>query len=566
MRSARIDAREVGDVRVLDRLQETFYRTTGRTELAEELRQERHTREFLQESIAELENRMLEPGWTRLTALADREFTREGLRQITAVVRVVALKNPLVKRGLALRNSYVWGQGIQITGRDENVNQVIQAFLDDPMNRRNFSGAQARQDLGQALGTDGNVFIACFTKPTTGQVQVRTLPWDDITDVVTNPDDKSEPWFYVRDWWSERVDPASGGIITERQVAAYPALGYKPAKKLNAIRTRSGETATVRWDAPVLHVKVGGLLHWKWGLGDAYAAVDWAQAYKDFLTDWATLVKSLSRFAWRLTSKGSRQAAARARLSAAPTRDPVSGEANFAGATASMPPDMALEAIPKSGATIDSDSGRPLAAMVAAALDVPVTMLLGDPGTTGARATAETLDTPTERAMELRREIWADAYQQILAYVIAESVRAPRGELKGTIVRDASGQEIISVAEDANTTVDISWPALDEVDVGVIVAAIVAADSTTYMPPLVTLRLLLEALGVTDVDEILSKVTDDQGNFVRPDGGGGGAGQAAVDAFRRGEDPAALFGNPDTTQQPAGQRTGSEQDVVPAAA
>lgn len=534
---------------VIDRLQETYYRATGRTELAATLRRERANSEFLMESIAELETRMMEPGWTRLTASADREFTRDGLRQITAVVRVLALKNPLVKRGLSLRNSYVWGQGIEITARDEDVNEVIQEFLDDPMNRRNFSGAQARQELGSALGTDGNVFIACFTKPTTGQVQVRTIPWDDITDVITNPEDSSEPWFYVREWWSDSIDPKTGAIITKRGTAAYPALGYRPAHRLPAIRTRTAQDAQVQWDAPVLHIKVGGHLHWKWGIGDAYAAVDWAQAYKDFLTDWATLVKSLSRFAWRLTSKGSRQAAARARLASAPTRDPVSGEVNFAGATASMPADMALEAIPKSGATIDSDSGRPLAAMVAAALDVPVTMLLGDPGTTGARATAETLDTPTERAMELRREIWGDAFQMILTYVIAESVRAPKGALKGTIVRDVSGQETVAVNGDVNTTIDISWPDLDEVDIGVLVNAIVAADGTMYMPPLTTLRLLLEALGVTDVDEILSKVTDDQGNFVRPDGGGGGAGQAAVDAFRRGEDPAAAYVDPQA--QPA---------------
>jgi hypothetical protein len=40
---------------------------------------------------------------------------------------------------------------------------------------------------------------------------------------------------------------------------------------------------------------------WKFGIGDAYAALPWARAYDGFLTDWAKLVKALSRFAWRLT-------------------------------------------------------------------------------------------------------------------------------------------------------------------------------------------------------------------------------------------------------------------------
>src|SRR5690606_14422211 len=179
----------------------------------------------------------------------------------------------------------------------------------------------------------------------------------------------------------------------------------------------------VRWDAPVVHVKVNALSGWKFGIGDAYAAIDWARAYKDFLSDWATLVRSLSRFAWRLTARGSKQAAAKARLAAAPVRD--GADPAHAGATAIQSPDMMLEAIPKTGATIDSESGRPLAAMVAAALDVPVTMLLGDPGLVGARATAETLNTPTENMAAGRRAVWEEAIVAIVRHVILSRIRAP---------------------------------------------------------------------------------------------------------------------------------------------
>lgn len=535
---------------VVDRLQETWYRATGQAELAEQVRAERRQSEFLQETLADLEARMYEPGWQRLTAYAEQEFTRPGLQQITAVCRIMAIKNPLIKRGLALRQAYVWGKGVSTTARDEQVNGVIQDFLDDPGNRRVFSGAQASEQLERALGTDGNVFFALFTAPKSGRVQVRTLPWDEITDVITNPEDRSEPWFYRREWWAEYRDPSTGGLIQKRRLAYYSALGYRPLKRPPKIQDVCGAgPVNVLWDAPVLHVKVGGLTEWKFGIGDAYAAIDWAQAYKEFLTDWATLVKALSRFAWKLTSKGTKQAAAKAKLSAGASVDPVSGERRFAGATASLPPDMALEAVPKTGATIDSESGRPLAAMVAAALDVPVTMLLGDPGTTGARATAETLDTPTEQAAELRRAVWTDARQAVYDHVIRESVRAPEGALKGRIVRDEFGRETVELAGGMDGTVDISWPDIDDTPVLTLVQAIVQADSTTRVPPLVTARLLLQALGVSDVDEILDQLTDDQGRYLPPDGGGGGAGQAAVDAFRRGEDPAALF---------AGQPNGDE--------
>ncbi|MEU4410751.1 hypothetical protein AB0F88_40125 [Streptosporangium sp. NPDC023963] len=534
-------------------IRETWYRATGRVELAEQVRAERMMVDHLSESLADLQARMSEPGWQRMTALAEQEFTREGLQQISSVCRIMAIKNPLLRRGLSLRTSYVWGQGVSVSARatgeqEQDVNDVIQKFLNDPSNRRTLTGDQAHEELERGLFTDGNVFLALFTRPTTGRVQARTLPWDEITDVVCNPEDRSEPWFYRREWWQDRR--TGTGIVQERKIAYYPALGYNPALKPRRLSFPTyGDTvlAEVMWDAPVYHVRVNSQLGWKFGIPDAYAAVDWAQAYREFLTDWAKLIKSLSRFAWKLTSRGSKQAAARTRLAAAPATDRYSGEPQHAGATALMTPDMMLEAVPKSGASIDSESGRPLAAMVAAALDVPVTMLLGDPGTTGARATAETLDTPTERSMELRRSVWGEAMRQILDYVIDQAVKAPQGSLDGAVIRDEDGREIVELAQDTDRTLDVSFPDIDDLDPSAVIEAIVKADGTGYMPPLVIVRLLLEALGVRDADSILETLTGERGEFVPPEGAAKGTGQAAVDAFRRGEDPAALLaGEPPT--------------------
>lgn len=532
---------------MLERFQETFYRLTGRAELAEAVRAEREMVSHLTETLADLERRMYEPGWQRMSAYAEQEFSREGLKQITAVCRLMGLKNPLIKRGLSLRASYVWGQGVQISARaagkkpgEQDVNAVIQSFLTD--NKASLTSLGACEDLERALGTDGNLFLSLFTHPRTGRVQVRTLPWDEITDVLTNPEDRSDPWFYRREWWEH--DYTADGVIDRRRVAYYPALGYRPSNRprVMAFPGRGyGDAAPVMWDAPVLHVATNRPLHAKWGIPDAYASIDWARAYTEFLTDWARLIKALSRFAWRITTPARAQAQARQRVAEAPSRS-VDGEPNHAGATAMLTPGSALEAVPKSGATIDSESGRPLAAMIAAGLDLPVTMLLGDPGVTGARATAQTLDQPTELAMQMRRELHTDVRRTILDYVIDQAVRAPEGPLNGTIRVDEYGREVVELEGGTDRTVDISWPELDDVDVATVVKAIVDADSTTYVPELVTLRLLLEALGVRDVDGILDQVTDDDGEFIRPDAGAGGAGQAAVDAFNRGGDPAALVG------------------------
>jgi hypothetical protein len=83
-----------------------------------------------------------------------------------------------------------------------------------------------------------------------------------------------------------------------------------------------------------MHLAVNPLDGAKFGIGDAYAAIDWARAYKEFLEDWLRLVKSLSRFAWRATAKPATKAARSASRSVRPPhRDPMTGEPQNAGAT-----------------------------------------------------------------------------------------------------------------------------------------------------------------------------------------------------------------------------------------
>jgi hypothetical protein len=277
------------------------------------------------------------------------------------------------------------------------------------------------------------------------------------------------------------------------------------------------------------------------GIPDCFAAIAYARSYKEFLEAWTVLTKALARFAWQTKTRGDKAKQVAAKIGAAPAVEARGGNPNGYGATAVTDPHTTLEAVPKSGATIDADSGRPLASMVATALDVPVTMLLGDPGVTGARAVADTLDQPTELMANMRRELWTEFHRDVLNYVIDWAVRAPQGPLKGRITRDPGSNRVtVLLPDNDDRTIDISWPDFDSTPVETLVKAIVEADGTMKLPPLVTLRLLLQALKVKDIDEVLDDVTDDKGNFVPPDAT---AGQAMVDRFRRGEN---------TGQDPAG--------------
>jgi hypothetical protein len=508
-----------------------------------------HHNEVLTESMVDLERMLEDRGWKRLTAAGENQFTRQGLREASEVARVMAVANPLIKRGLGIRQAYVWGQGVQIQARangkndqnkaEQDVNAVVQAFLDDPGNRAALTGDQAQEENERALGTDGNVFIACFTNPVTGYVQARTVPFDEITDIILNPDDRDDPWYYERTWVEQRVDIKTARLVTTQRKAYYPALTYRPAQ-----RVRSIDGHEVVWDAPIHHVSANRLDGWKFGIGDAYAALPFARLYRDFLTDWATLVKALSQFAWKATS-GNKSQSQRLRqaLARRPQGDQIPGNDGGVGSTFVGPADVNLEAIPKTGATIDSESGRPLAAMAAAALGVPVTTLLADPGQTGARAVAETLNLPTRLEMTQRRSLWENTLRAIVAYVITQAVKAKAGPLQGTITRDPfTGREVLALAGDTDTTIEFDWPPLDEIPVATIVEAIAKADSTKTIPPVQIAKLLLKAFNVKDADEIIDDLTDDDGNWLDPYKAAGEAlGDAATAAFRRGQDPVAVL-------------------------
>lgn len=492
-----------------------------RPALRRQLQQSLDNEQLLQESFADLAAQMAEPGWQRLSAQFEQEFSVEGLRQIRAICRLFTVKNPLVKRGAGLRVAYVWSQGVEITARangrkrrEQDVQAVVAGLLDDIGNSRAFTGAAARERLERCLFTDGELFPTLFVQPATGQVQVRVVIADEITEIIANPQDRSEPWYYRRVWVQRVLGP--DGHTTEVQTEQlHPAIDYRPKN-----RPKAFGQVKVAWDAPMMHVKVNDLEGWQRGIPDAYAAIDWALAYKVFLEDWARLVKSLSKFAWRMTAKGATRQQARTKLSAPPA-DPRAGDV---GNVAILPPDQTIDAIPKSGATIDSDSGKPLATMVAAALDVPLTMLLADPGQTGARAVAETLDQPTELAMGQRRGLWAGVYRRILQFAITEAVRAPSGPLKGTLLVDAYGRETVKLNGNTDPTIEITFPDLDS-DPTAVVTSVVNAASTGTLPPEQVARMLLTALGVKDVDTLVEAMVDDEGRFVWPDGPPLGAGR-----------------------------------------
>lgn len=444
------------------------------------------------EALLALEDR----GWSRLGA--EEDLTPDILKDKADQIALAGVFNPLIKRGLTLGEAYVWGSGVEISVRDEaddgqDVNGVVQAFLDD-VRSNPLTELEKQLAMERSLGTWGEVWLALPTDMRAGTVAVRTIPPAEVTRIVCNPEDSEDRWFVLREWSQAQ---AKGGPFRK----LYPILGYRPARR---DRLFSGEVypelrnVEIFWDTPVRPVQVNRIRNR--GIGYGAAAIPWALAYKTYLEAWHKLMISLSKFAWRVKTRSDKAAeAAQQVLQALP------------GSTAASDPNTQLEAVSRSGATFDAGSGRPIAAMVASALDIPVTVLLADPGVTGARAVAETLDYPTELIFGMRRRLWSSVLEDICGWVIDVAVFS--GKLRGTIVRDGN-RTWAKLPEGDTRTVVVDWPEYSSVPVETLVKSIVLAQQTDVLPDIVVLRLLLKALNVQDADEILDQMTDDDGNFI----------------------------------------------------
>lgn len=445
-----------------------------------------------------------EAGWA--SGLEDT-LGRDYIKNQIKVAKKMAIYDPLVRRGVSLRIAYVWGEGCAINadngGEGQDLNAIVQQFLKDPGNISSITSGQAHEEMERGLATEGERFFALATNAETGRVVVRNIPALEVEEIINNPEDAAEPWFYKRVYTTKKV--ISTGINslrtqTVQRTVYYPAVDYQPKQRASLL-----EGKPIDWTTPILHVRANRM-EGSHGTPDVLAALPWAQGYKTFLEDWARLIRALSRFAFQATAsnkKGAQQIRSKMAMG-----DDV-------GQTAIMPEGHKLEAIGKSGATIDSRSGFPLAAMVASALDVPATILTADPGVTGARATAETLDRPFELVINMRRDLWISAFERILNYVVDQAVKANR--LRGTIVHDKyTDREVIKLADDQPRIFNIDFPDLSSVSLDVLMEAIERADGMGKIPPLVIARMILVALREDNVDDILDGLQDEDGNFLDP--------------------------------------------------
>lgn len=388
-------------------------------------------------------------GWQPLIGMADsaNSFTLDGLHRISELCRAVAVVNPLVERGLQVRTGYIWGSGVQVVAQEfvsggpgrprrADTEPRLPDGLDDVL-----TGPLAQMEIEHTAATDGNLFFLVDRRRKT----VQRIPFEEITEGVSERGNRERLLYIRRTWndWDLELDAEGDREFEPRPVTepdpqrhgfrprAYSGNclntddwgGYRyrqewyPTEAAHASRASRRSRShiggdPVNHDKIMVHVAFNRLSGWRWGIPDVLPAVWWTKAYKEFLENAAVLTKAYARFAWKVTSERSRGVRrTAATLAQTPRTDPSTGQPLAVGASAVLGAGQDLSAVGRN-TTVDFDAGRPLAAMVAASLDVPLPALTEDP-TLSNRSAAQALDVSTVLVMQARQKVMNSVYERI---------------------------------------------------------------------------------------------------------------------------------------------------------
>jgi len=496
--------------------------------------------EFLEERIAELEFMQDDAGWEDLSGESSSELSRDSLRRIIRTSQVMYLKNPLIDHGCAVISHYVFGQGLKVAGTAAT-NDRVQAFLTTRGNKRVLFGKKAAVGADAQLSYEGNVFLALFGvrgEPT----EVRIIPTLQIVagDIICNPEDDAEPWFYKRVWTRRTFVKASGETRTRRSVDYYPALGYRPANRPKAIG-RGEHQGEVHWDTPVLHISDGGLNGGRFGVPTTFSSLDWARAVTRDLSNYATIKHAMARFAWSVTAKS--------RSSATTAKNRLASTVKVGSPQESNPPPVTgaawigtegnvLSPIKTAGMQPSPEEGRRVGLMVSAGMGVPETILYGN-ADVGNLATAKTLDRPTELMMLARQGVWEEAYADLIAYDLERAIADGRVPRREPDPAEPGRQRTTETGASVDFPAILERSAAERVEAVIEAATLGGQTPAGTMPDDLLVRLLLLALDVDDIDEIIEEMFP-PGTEAEPDDDDTDAAAPteasfteALDAFRR---------------------------------
>ena len=429
---------------------------------------------ILREAVASVEASLSleDEGWINLSGTSGEVISDAARINNIKWSRLYAVKDPLGKQAIRLWTDYTFGKGIIATTQEEATKKVLKSIWDNPANRGIFSAAGVRKSSNIGL-IDGENFFAIFIGA--DSVAIRRIEATEITNIITNPDDKEDVRYYQREW-TDTMGQSHCGY-------------YKSIFNVKDISTQGpqGNSIQATEDAFVYHLPFNTIS--QRGNPLLLPALDWIRWYRKFLASRIAVMLALAKFAWKNKTKGGATAVATSKA-VLNDKDPNPGSILFENLGSDTTPIKT-----DSAASNAYQDGRMIKLQVCSAVGISE-QYFGDIST-GNLATAKTVELPMVKMFESYQAVWEGAYQDMFTFVLNQ---------KG--ITDVEKQFI-----------DIDFPPIAPEDVALAAEAIVKMINA--IPDLAfageVQQLALMTMGINNAPEVLKALTKQ--NISNPEAG-----------------------------------------------
>lgn len=431
--------------------------------------------------------------------------------------RRAALYDPVTSSIVDMWTNFAFGFNIDVIPRDEAAKEVWDDFYKSEANSYIFA-PDVVHELSNKVLTDGELFFVFFVSTVDGECTVRLIETEEIPadGIIYDPDDRRIPLYYKRqavkggdvettyypDW---RASEEALAKVT----SGLPGQAFMDTQAENSKPVPWAQTITAKLEARktiavVLHKARDRRKGRGWPMSTA--ALDWSLAYKDFLQDRAAVAKIVAMIVNKMKVDGGSRAIQSLKTQFGTT---LTGGSQFleqnppavAGSTFVANKGVDLERMPLSTGAGDAamDGASILGMAGTASGNVPLAWLGRSDATTYAIADSQNIPVikTFNRYQVFWSSIWADMFKIVLT--MAEEYNA----------KNFSDKEC-----------DVNLDSLLETDITKVTSAVASVWRDVFMPLvgsnklpqgaavgllIQAWRVILQAFGVKDVDEIISE-------------------------------------------------------------
>ncbi len=328
-------------------------------------------------------------GWINISSTtADVISSAERITNLQ-LSRLYSTKDPLGKQSIRLWTDYTFGSGMTSHSDEEKTEEVRKSFWESKDNQSVLSARGQRKSSDKLL-IDGEVFFAIFLG-SEGKATIRWIDPLEITEIITDSDDKENVLYYKREW-------ADAQSITHTTI-------YRSTTNIKGIGAKSAEGQHIAPtdDALVYHLTYNTIT--QRGNPLLLPALTWMKYYTKFLSSRIAVMLALAKFAWKTKVTGGQ-----AQVDAIKAKT----EGKEVNAGSQLLENMGSDTTPiktETGASAAYQDGRMIKLQVAAAVGIPE-QYYGDISI-GNLATAKTVELPMMKMFQSYQKVWEDTYKDI---------------------------------------------------------------------------------------------------------------------------------------------------------